>query len=44
MTVTGKTLEENLRDVKFPTDQDVIRPLSNPISKTGGVPACVSVR
>ena len=37
MTVTGKTLEENLRDVKFPTDQDVIRPLSNPISKTGGV-------
>ncbi|MBM3514157.1 MAG: dihydroxy-acid dehydratase [Alphaproteobacteria bacterium] len=37
MTVTGKTLEENLRDVKFPADQDVIRPLSNPISKTGGV-------
>ena len=37
LTVTGKTLEENLRDVKFPTDQDVIRPTSNPITKTGGV-------
>ncbi len=37
MTVTGKTLAENLKDVKFPTDQDVIRPLSNPLSKTGGV-------
>ena len=37
LTVTGKTLEENLRAVKFPTDQDVIRPLSNPLSKTGGV-------
>jgi dihydroxy-acid dehydratase len=37
MTVTGKTLAENLKDIKFPTDQDVIRPLSNPLSKTGGV-------
>ena len=37
MTVTGKTLEENLRDVKMPTDQDVVRPLSNPLSSTGGV-------
>ncbi|MBL8644192.1 MAG: dihydroxy-acid dehydratase [Rhodospirillaceae bacterium] len=37
MTVTGKTLAENLKDVKFPADQDVIRPLSNPLSKTGGV-------
>ena len=32
LTVTGKTLAENLRDVKpYATDQDVIRPLSNPI-------------
>jgi dihydroxy-acid dehydratase len=37
MTVTGKTIAENLKDVKFPTDQDVIRPLSNPITPTGGV-------
>ncbi len=37
MTVTGKTIAENLKDVKFPTDQDVIRPLSNPLSPNGGV-------
>jgi dihydroxy-acid dehydratase len=37
LTVTGKTLAENLKDVAFPTDQDVIRPVSNPISRTGGV-------
>jgi dihydroxy-acid dehydratase len=37
MTVTGKTLAENLKDVKWRTDQDVIRPASNPLSETGGV-------
>jgi dihydroxy-acid dehydratase len=37
MTVTGKTIAENLRDVKFPVDQDVIRPTTNPLSPTGGV-------
>ena len=37
MTVTGKTIAENLKDVKFPADQDVIRPLSNPLSPNGGV-------
>ncbi|MEO7414100.1 MAG: dihydroxy-acid dehydratase, partial [Opitutaceae bacterium] len=32
LTVTGKTLAENLKDVPpYPADQDVIRPLSNPI-------------
>jgi len=32
MTVTGKTMAENLRDVKpYPANQDVVRPLSNPI-------------
>ncbi len=32
LTVTGKTVAENLRDVKpYPADQDVVRPLSNPI-------------
>jgi dihydroxy-acid dehydratase len=37
MTVTGKTLAENLKDVTFNPAQDVIRPLSNPLSPTGGV-------
>ncbi|MBP0443981.1 dihydroxy-acid dehydratase [Roseomonas sp. SSH11] len=37
ITVTGKTLAENHREVIFPKDQDVIRPVSNPISETGGV-------
>jgi dihydroxy-acid dehydratase len=32
LTVTGKTVAENLRDVKpYPADQDVVHPLSNPI-------------
>jgi dihydroxy-acid dehydratase len=32
LTVTGKTLAENLKDVQpYPLDQDVVRPLSNPI-------------
>src|SRR5579872_1979525 len=39
MTVTGKTVAENLKKVKFNTYQDVIRPTSNPISPTGGVVA-----
>src|SRR6476661_1552788 len=37
LTVTGKTVAENLKNVKFNTHQDVIRPTSNPISSTGGV-------
>jgi dihydroxy-acid dehydratase len=37
MTVTGKTLAENMAKVKFNEHQDVIRPTSNPISPTGGV-------
>ena len=37
MTVTGKTLAENLAHVVFPTDQDVVYPVSRPISPTGGV-------
>jgi dihydroxy-acid dehydratase len=37
ITVTGKTLAENLKDVVFPTDQDVVYPVSNAISQTGGV-------
>lgn len=37
MTVSGKTLAENLKDVVFPTDQDVVYPVSRAISQTGGV-------
>jgi dihydroxy-acid dehydratase len=37
LTVTGKTLAENHKDVVFPTDQDVIYPVSQAISATGGV-------
>ncbi|ACI98577.1 dihydroxy-acid dehydratase [Rhodospirillum centenum] len=37
ITVTGRTIAENLADVVFPTDQEVIRPTSAPLSPTGGV-------
>ncbi len=37
LTVTGRTIAENLADVVFPTGQDVIRTTSNPITPTGGV-------
>ncbi|RYD31373.1 MAG: dihydroxy-acid dehydratase [Verrucomicrobiaceae bacterium] len=36
MTVTGKTMAQNLAKVKpYPKGQEIIRPLSNPIKKTG---------
>ena len=37
MTVTGKTLEENLEGVVFNESQKIIRPYNNPLSPTGGV-------
>jgi dihydroxy-acid dehydratase len=37
MTVTGRTMRENLKDVVWRDDQDVIRPASKPLSPTGGV-------
>ena len=37
LTVTGKTLAENMESVKFDPDQKVVYPVSNPISRTGGV-------
>jgi dihydroxy-acid dehydratase len=34
MTVTGNTMAQNLADVKpYPADQDIVRPLDNPIKK-----------
>ncbi len=37
ITVTGKTIAENLKGVSLPKDQDVVFPVKNPIYKTGGV-------
>ncbi len=37
LTVTGRTVAENLAKVKWNDQQDVIRATSNPISPTGGV-------
>ena len=37
MTVTGKTMRENLRNVKFNTKQKVMRKYNNPLSPDGGV-------
>ena len=37
MTISGKTLAENLRAVKFPEDQKVVYRVKNAISSTGGV-------
>jgi dihydroxy-acid dehydratase len=37
ITVTGRTMAENLKDVVFPVDQDVVVPVSTPLSATGGV-------
>ncbi len=39
MTVTGRTLAENHREVIVPKDQDVVRPTTDPISPIGGVVA-----
>ncbi len=37
ITVTGKTLAENLEEIEWNPEQKVIYPVSNPITKTGGV-------
>lgn len=37
MTVTGKTIAENLEGIEFPTSQDVVRRVSAPLSPTGGL-------
>jgi dihydroxy-acid dehydratase len=37
ITVTGKTMAENLKDVRFRDDQKVIYRVKNPITPTGGV-------
>ncbi len=37
ITVTGRTIAENMDFVKWNDDQDVVYPVSNPITPTGGV-------
>ncbi|MGQ7791455.1 dihydroxy-acid dehydratase [Faunimonas sp. B44] len=37
MTVTGRTIAENLAQVRWNPDQDVVRPANDPITPTGGV-------
>jgi dihydroxy-acid dehydratase len=37
MTVTGKTVAENLKNVKFNPDQKVMRDTKSPLAPTGGV-------
>jgi dihydroxy-acid dehydratase len=37
MTVTGRTIAENLKSVKWNPDQDVVLPANKPLSPTGGV-------
>ncbi len=37
MTVTGRTMAENMKSVKWNDAQDVVHPANKPLSKTGGV-------
>ena len=37
LTVTGKTVRENLKNIKFNTNQKVMRKYNNPLSPDGGV-------
>jgi len=37
LTVTGRTIAENLKNVKWNPDQDVVHPADKPLLKTGGV-------
>ncbi|MBX6426613.1 MAG: dihydroxy-acid dehydratase [Variibacter sp.] len=37
LTVTGRTIAENLKNVRWNDEQDVVRPADRPISPTGGV-------
>ena len=37
ITITGKTINENLKKTSLLNNQDLIRPISNPIKKTGHI-------
>ena len=40
LTVTGRTVAENLKRVKWNKDQDVVHPADKPLSATGGSSGC----
>lgn len=37
LTVSGKTVAENLEDIDMPYDKNTIRPLDNPLEEKGGI-------
>ena len=37
LTVTGKTVGENLKEAEMPYNTDIIRPLDNPLDEKGGI-------
>ncbi|MEN8234843.1 MAG: dihydroxy-acid dehydratase, partial [Actinomycetota bacterium] len=37
LTVTGRTMAENLEGVEFPVDQDVVRTFGDPVAGEGGI-------
>jgi dihydroxy-acid dehydratase len=37
VTITGRSLAENIEKVRFETEQQVMRPVSNPLAQSGGV-------
>jgi dihydroxy-acid dehydratase len=37
LTVSGRTIADNLRDIVVRDDQDVVRPTSSPLARTGGL-------
>ena len=37
MTVTGKTLEQNLAALRIPDEQAVVKPMRDPVFKEGGI-------
>jgi dihydroxy-acid dehydratase len=37
LTVTGKTMAENLEGVRFPEEQDVVRLFAEPVAEEGGI-------
>jgi dihydroxy-acid dehydratase len=37
MTVTGRTMAENLERIVFPLDQDVVQPIDAPLAPEGGI-------
>ena len=41
LTVSGKTVSENLKEIDMPYDKNTIRPLDNPIVEKGGIAVTV---